>query len=215
MPVLEFASVYTLPGISPKNEEWLAIAKKTVEGMDGVGVSPSRFLLSAGTEKPIEERTIAMIAVWPSADTHAEFLNSGGTAEALGPLTKFITMGEAVFASVEKTPAEVDLLATKTLLSVIFRIKPEHEKEFEKKATALVKDQKAVISGWDIRDEGESFVAAGKMVADQIGAKTGRIEGAKNWLLWVKDQSLIDKVVKSTDGLVAKVDISEWEDLID
>ena len=215
MPVLEFATVHTLPGISPRNEEFLGIAQKTVVGMEGVGVSPARFLLTAEDEKRVDQRVIAMIAVWPSADVHAQFLSSGGTGDALGPLTKFITMGEAVFAPIEKEPNELELMANQSLASTIFRVKPEDSEEFEKKAASVLEKQDFTISAWDIRDQGESFMAAGKMVADQIGAKSGRIEGAKNWCLWAKDESVVDEVSQKTHGLFVKVDTLRWVDLVD
>ncbi|KAI4157383.1 MAG: hypothetical protein LQ342_008323 [Letrouitia transgressa] len=215
MPVLEFATVYTLPGISPKNEQFLGITQNTVGGMEGVGVSPTRFLLTAEDEKRVDQRVISMIAVWPSADVHAQFLSSGGTAEALGPLTQFITMGEAVFVLVEKAPRELELIANQSVANAIFRVKPENIEEFEKKATSVLEKQDVTISGWDIREQGESFMAAGKMVADQIGAKSGRIEGAKNWCLFAKDESVVEEVSKNTKGLFVKVDTLSWVDLID
>ena len=215
MPVLEFATVHTLPGISPKNEQFLGIAQNTVVGMEGVGVSPARFLLTAEDEKRVDQRVISMLAVWPSAEVHAEFLSSGGTGEALGPLTQFITMGEAVFAPVEKAPKELELMANQSLASAIFRVKPENSEEFGKKATSVLEKQGVTISAWDIREQGESFMAAGKMVEEQIGAKSGRIEGTKNWCLWAKDESVIDEISQKTDGLFVKKDTLRWVDLID
>ena len=215
MPVLEFATVHTLPGVSPKNEQFLDIAKATVAGMEGVGVSPSRFLLTAEDETRVEQRVISMIAVWPSAETHAQFLSSGGTADALGPLTQFITMGEAVFMPVQKTPDELELMANESLATTIFRVKPEHTEEFEKHAKSVLEEHGGTISAWDIREEGESFVAAGKMVADQIGAKSGRVEGAKNWCLVAKDESVVDRVGKEAEGLFVKADTFRWVDLMD
>lgn len=215
MPVLEFATVHTLPGVSPKNEQFLGIAQNTVEGIKGVGVSPARFLLTAEDEKRVDQRVISMIAVWPSPEVHAQFLQSGGTAEALGPLTKFITMGEAVFVPVEKAPNELELMANESLASTTFRVKPENTEEFEKKARRVLEKQDMTISAWDIREQGESFMASGKMVEEQIGAKSGRIEGAKNWCVLAKDESIIDEVIKNTDGLFIKVDTLRWVDLID
>ena len=215
MPVLEFASVHTLPGISPKNEEFLAIAQSTVVGMEGVGVSPARFLLTAADEKRVERRVIAMLAVWPSADVHAQFLSSGGTGEALGPLTRFITMGEANFVPVGKTPAELELMAYPGIAASIFRVKPEKSEEFEKEVASVLEKVDMTISGWDIRDQGESFMAAGRMVEEQIGAKTGRIEGTKNWCLWAKDESVANRVIRKTEGLFVKVDNLRWVDLME
>ena len=215
MPVLEFATVHTLPGVSPKNEQFLGIAQNTVGGMAGVGVSPARFLLTAEDEERVDQRVISMIAVWPSAEVHAQFLSSGGTAEALGPLTQFITMGEAIFVPVEKTPQDLELIANQSLAASIFRIKPENSEEFEQKATRALKEQDLNIAAWDIREQGESFVAAGKMVADEIGAKSGRIEGAKNWCLFAKDEKVVDKISMDTNGLFIQVDTLRWVDLLD
>ena len=130
MPVLEFPNVHTLPGVSPKNERFLGIAADTVAKMEGIGISPCRFLPIAEDEPRAEQRVVSMMAVWPLIWRDCRRF---GTI-AFGPLTQFITLGEGVFMPVEKTPQDLQLMANESIATTIIRIKPKNTEKFEKQA---------------------------------------------------------------------------------
>ena len=215
MPVIEFASVIPLPGVSPTNEHLLGIANQTVTAMEGTGVKPVRFLLTAEDEKRTDQRIISMVAIWPSAETHAAFFASGGATDALGPLTQYITMGEAVFLPTETGQKELKLLASKEIASAIFRVKPQNIDEFETKVKSVLEKQDVVITAWDIREQGESFVASGTVTEQHLGARSGKIEGAKNWVLISENEGVIEEINESANGLFERADVLRWVDLID
>ncbi|KAK2767553.1 hypothetical protein FQN54_003711 [Arachnomyces sp. PD_36] len=221
MPVIEFASVIPLPGVSPKEEALVGLANHTITSMTGAGINPVRFLLTnvrdennGGAERPV----ISMMAVWPSKEKHAEFLAAGGPGESLAMLTQFITMGEAVFVPLEKDADEnqLALMAGKGIVSKVFRVKPEKVEEFESKTAGLVSaNQDTVIAAWDIRDEGESFVTSGELTRKALGEQSGAIPGTKNWVFITGDEILARDVEDQTTGLFEKVEVRKWEGMLD